>query len=52
MMQTGPEKVTMVALADIEVMNPRERNQRVYREIVENIRRIGLKKTHHRHPAP
>ena len=41
MMQTGPEKVTMVALADIEVMNPRERNQRVYREIVENIRRIG-----------
>ena len=44
MMQTGPEKVTMVPLADIEVMNPRDRNQRIYREIVDNIRRVGLKK--------
>ncbi|NBT82737.1 MAG: ParB/RepB/Spo0J family partition protein, partial [Betaproteobacteria bacterium] len=44
MMQPGPETVTMVPLDDIEVMNPRDRNQRMYREIVENIRRIGLKK--------
>ncbi|WP_425306709.1 plasmid partitioning protein RepB C-terminal domain-containing protein [Cupriavidus pauculus] len=34
----------MVPVAQIEVINPRERNGRVFKEIVDNIKTIGLKK--------
>lgn len=34
----------MVPVAHIRVLNPRERNQRVYDGIVENIKTVGLKK--------
>jgi ParB family chromosome partitioning protein len=34
----------MVPISQIEVMNPRERNGRVFKEIVDNIKTIGLKK--------
>lgn len=34
----------MVLVASIRVLNPRERNQRVFDGIVENIRSVGLKK--------
>lgn len=34
----------MVSVAHIRVLNPRERNQRVYDGIVENIKTVGLKK--------
>lgn len=39
-----PDEVRMVPLEKIEILNPRERNNRVFEEIVENIKTIGLKK--------
>ncbi len=44
-MMTGtPETVTFVPISRIEVLNSRDRNMKVFEEIVENIRVIGLKK--------
>ena len=44
-MMTGtPDSVTMVPIDKIEILNSRDRNMRVFEEIVENIRTIGLKK--------
>lgn len=40
--QTG--EVRMIPVDQIEVINPRERNNRIFNEIVGNIRTIGLKK--------
>jgi ParB family chromosome partitioning protein len=39
-----PDTVSMVPISRIEVLNSRERNGKVFDEIVENIRNIGLKK--------
>lgn len=39
-----PESVTLVPIDRIEVLNSRERNEKVFSEIVDNIRAIGLKK--------
>jgi len=44
MMAETPESVTLVPIARIEVLNSRDRNMKVFEEIVENIRAIGLKK--------
>ena len=44
MMSDIPESVAMVPIARIEVLNSRDRNMKVFEEIVENIRAIGLKK--------
>lgn len=38
------QKVEMISIDDIRVLNPRSRNKRQHREIVENIRQIGLKR--------
>ena len=38
------ESVTLVPIDRIEVLNSRDRNMKVFEEIVENIRSIGLKK--------
>ena len=44
-MMTGtPDSVTMVPIDKIEILNSRDRNMKVFEEIVENIRTIGLKK--------
>ena len=44
-MMTGtPESVTFVPISRIEVLNSRDRNMKVFEEIVDNIRAIGLKK--------
>ena len=44
-MMTGtPDAVTMVPIDRIEILNSRDRNMKVFEEIVENIRAIGLKK--------
>jgi len=44
-MMTGtPDSVTMVPIDRIEILNSRDRNMKVFEEIVENIRTIGLKK--------
>ena len=44
MMNDTPETVSLVPIDSIEVLNSRERNMKVFEEIVENIRAIGLKK--------
>ncbi|WEY37737.1 ParB N-terminal domain-containing protein [Paraburkholderia sp. SUR17] len=45
MMRHGqPAEVRMVPIDQIDVINPRERNSRVFEEIVSNIKAIGLKK--------
>ena len=38
------QTVEMIPIDDIRVLNPRSRNKRQHREIVENIRQIGLKR--------
>ena len=41
-MMTGtPESVTFVPISRIEVLNSRDRNMKVFEEIVDNIRCIG-----------
>lgn len=42
--QGRPAVVRMIPVDQIEVINPRERNSRVFAEIVANIKAIGLKK--------
>lgn len=39
-----PGEIRMIPIDQIEVINPRERNSRVFEEIVGNIKTIGLKK--------
>ncbi|WP_025404051.1 ParB/RepB/Spo0J family partition protein, partial [Burkholderia thailandensis] len=39
-----PGEIRMIPVSQIEVINPRERNGRVFNEIVDNIKAIGLKK--------
>jgi ParB family chromosome partitioning protein len=39
-----PERVTLIPIESIEVLNSRDRNAKVFEEIVENIQDIGLKK--------
>jgi ParB family transcriptional regulator, chromosome partitioning protein len=39
-----PSELRMIALDRIDVLNPRERNSRVFEQIVGNIQSIGLKK--------
>ena len=44
MLADTPDSVTMVPIDRIEVLNSRDRNMKVFEEIAENIRTIGLKK--------
>jgi ParB family chromosome partitioning protein len=44
MQSDTPESVTLVPIDRIEVLNSRDRNMKIFEEIVENIRSIGLKK--------
>lgn len=44
MMTETPERVNLIPIERIEVLNSRDRNMKVFEEIVENIRTIGLKK--------
>ncbi len=39
-----PSKIQMIPVEKVDVLNPRERNGKVFDEIVENIKTIGLKK--------
>ena len=52
-MLTGtPETVTLVPINRIEILNSRDRNMKVFEEIVDNIRAAvattGPQETHHR----
>ena len=42
--QHRTNEVRMIPVADIDVLNPRDRNKRVFEEIVGNIKAVGLKK--------
>lgn len=42
--QARQAHLKMIPIAAIEVLNPRERNQRIFDDIVGNIKQIGLKK--------
>lgn len=44
MVEQRTSEMRMIPIECIEVLNPRERNNRVFEEIVENIQAIGLKK--------
>ena len=44
MTNDAPETVTLVPIERIEILNSRDRNMKIFEEIVENIRAIGLKK--------
>lgn len=44
MAQSRDQKVEMIPIAGINVINPRARNKRTHREIVDNIQSIGLKR--------
>lgn len=41
---TSLQELRMVPVDSIEVLNPRERNARVFESVVENIKQVGLKK--------
>ena len=49
-----PQQIEMIPVSKITVLNPRSRNKRQHREIVNNIESIGLKRpiTVSRHPGP
>lgn len=42
--QIRQAQLKIIPIAAIEVLNPRERNQRIFDDIVSNIKKIGLKK--------
>ena len=43
MMADTPDSVTMVPIERVDVLNSRDRNMKVFEEIVENIRTIASK---------
>ena len=43
MTQPHPQQIEMIPISRITVLNPRSRNKRQHREIVNNIEAIGLK---------
>jgi ParB family chromosome partitioning protein len=44
MLTDTPETVTLIPIARVEILNSRERNMKIFEEIVETIKSIGLKK--------
>ena len=43
-MEQWPTEMKMISIDLIETLNPRERNAKVFEDIVANIKAIGLKK--------
>ena len=39
-----PVQIESIPISDIHVLNPRTRSRRIHTELVENIRRVGLKR--------
>src|SRR3546814_19686233 len=54
MSATRPQQIELIPISRITVLNPRARNKRQHREIVNNIETIGLKRpiTVSRHDGP
>ena len=44
MTEVGSQQIEMIPISRINVLNPRSRNKRQHREIVNNIEAIGLKR--------
>ena len=44
MTEMGSQQIEMIRISRINVLNPRSRNKRQHREIVNNIEAIGLKR--------
>ena len=42
--QNSNESILLIPINQIEILNPRERNEKVFSEIIESIRIVGLKK--------
>jgi ParB family chromosome partitioning protein len=42
--KTNPGEIRMIPVDRIDVLNPRERNHKIFEEVVDNIKSIGLKK--------
>jgi ParB family chromosome partitioning protein len=43
-LKTNPGEIRMIPVDRIDVLNPRERNHKIFEEVVDNIKSIGLKK--------
>lgn len=43
-MDTAGQTIEILAIEDIRIANPRERNKKTFRELVESIRAVGLKR--------
>lgn len=41
---TSRERVALIPIAQIHILNPRTRNKKVHRELIENIKTVGLKR--------
>ncbi len=38
------ERVALIPIAQIHILNPRSRNKKIHRELIENIKTVGLKR--------
>lgn len=38
------DRVTLIPIAQIHILNPRSRNKKIHRELIENIKTVGLKR--------
>ena len=47
MPRSHDQKIEMIPITRINVLNPRSRNKRLHREIIDNIETIGLGRTDH-----
>lgn len=41
---TVRDRVALIPISEIHILNPRTRNKRVHRELIENIKTVGLKR--------
>jgi len=38
------ERVTLIPIDEIQILNPRSRNKKVHADLIENIKTVGLKR--------
>jgi len=41
---TSRDRVALIPISHIHILNPRTRNKKVHRELIENIKTVGLKR--------
>ena len=47
MSRAVPNEITMIPIRQIDILNPRLRDQKVFKGIVDNIANVGIKKPIH-----